>query len=321
MTGRHKETKTMASFLINTSYRVVAACSTLAIVSGLQARPASADPPETDQTSARSQLLAAADRLLEQGGNGSMSLAFGPHEAIVAVARTRVPSDRDLGMRSAWLEAIGLAASKLPAPPEKEPVRVRAASALRLVEDLDRKEIAIVIACWPGGVGAQAAAGCALVAADRAEAMRLLAAAIERGEVLPVGGIALRLADDAVFAVGVGAAAIPNGADRGNDPGSAPRPSAMKAEFQSQTSLAEYLDGIEVESSRTSSGHQTSASSRSVQLPGAISFGCGIGGADGGRWAWHAMAIDMADVERSERLRRKLQPDARQDLPPSISKP
>ncbi len=311
----------MASFLINTSCRILAACSTLAIVIGLQAPAASADPPKNNQTSARSQLLAAADRLLEQGGNGSMSLAFGPHEAIVAVARARVLSDRDLSVRSAWLEAIGLAASKLPTPPEKEPVRVRAASALRLVEDLDRKEIAIAIACWPGGVGAQAAAGCAMVAADRAEAMRLLASAIERGEILPVGGTALRLADDTVLAVGVGAAAIPNDANRGNEPGAAPRPFAMKAKFQSQTSLAEYLGGIEVKSSRTSSGHQTSASSWSVQLPEAIGFGCGIGGTDGGRWAWHAMAIDMADVERSERLRRKLQPDARQDLPPSIPKP
>jgi hypothetical protein len=321
MTGRHQETKTMASFLINTSCRILAACSTLAIVIGLQAPAASADPPKNNQTSARSQLLAAADRLLEQGGNGSISLAFGPHEAIVAVARARVLSDRDLSVRSAWLEAIGLAASKLPTPPEKEPVRVRAASALRLVEDLGRKEIAIAIACWPGGVGAQAAAGCAMVAADRAEAMRLLASAIERGEILPVGGTALRLADDTVLAVGVGAAAIPNDANRGNEPGAAPRPFAMKAEFQSQTSLAEYLGGIEVKSSRTSNGHQVSTSGWTGQLPGPFGFGCGIGGTDGGRWAWHAMAIDMADVERSERLRRKLQPDARQDLPPSIPKP
>ena len=270
--------------------------------------------------SGQADLLAAADRVLALDGTPTERLTIGGREVVVAVGRVDGAAGKtpriDQERRSAFSNAIFAAAGELRRGPTGDPaqsssdnpVTVRAASVIRLVEDRSAGTIAIAIACWPGGPAAQAASGCGMIADSLAEARRQLSLAIERGELIPIGGTALRLPDGAVFAVGLGCASIPSSENRGT-PDANRRRAEMEAQVQAVGSLAGYLDGIQVR------GDQQSVAT--LQLPGIVQFGCDVAEIDGKSWCWHALAIDIADFERSARLKRELAPRRPRDAPAS----
>lgn len=270
--------------------------------------------------SAQADLLAAADRVLALDGTPAERLTIGGREVVVAVGRvdgaagkaTRIDQDR----RQAFSRAIVAAAGELRRGPtgdpaessSADPVTVRAASVIRLVEDRSAGTIAIAIACWPGGPAAQAASGCGMIADSLAEARRQLSLAIERGELIPIGGTALQLPNGDVFAIGLGCASISSSEKRGN-PDATRRRAEMEAQVQAFGSLAGYLDGIEVR------GDQQSVTT--LQLPGIAQLGCDDAEIDGKSWCWHALAINIAEFERSARLKRELAPRPPRDAPAS----